>query len=297
MLHRAATQFVLGITLLFGMQPLGAQSRPDSVVGPASGIEFDDTVTERLLVRRVGPDSPAASARLRSGDVVLTMDQRTFVTPAEVEAYLAGHGTQPVHFMVLRDGERLHVVYVGDYADPDAHRIPHPKYGQAAGIGIRVAGGRPVVIVAVYKNSPADSAGILPGDQLLAVNDVAYARVPDVSAAIAQHPAGEEVRLTIRRDGADRVITVTPEEWARAFDEPPDVLPGWESRYRRCGCYVWTDDFAMDDDARRERDRYAGRDAFADELTDLRDEIRKLRQELNETNSRLDNLPSKRAAD
>ncbi len=53
----------------------------------------------------------------------------------------------------------------------------------------------------------------------------------------------------------------------------------------------------MDDDARRERGRYAGRDAFADELTDLRDEIRKLRQELTETNARLDNLQSKRAAD
>lgn len=290
MLHPVASQFAFGLALLLGMQPLEAQTQPGTVVGPASGIEFDDTVTERLLVRRVAPDSSAASARLRPGDVVLTMDERTFVTPAEVEAYLAGRGTQPVHFMVLRDGERLHVVYVGDYADPDAHRIPHPRYGQAAGIGIRVAGGRPVVIVAVYKHSPADSAGILPGDQLLAVNDVAYARVSDVSAAIAQHPAGEEVRLTIRRDGVDRVITVTPEAWARAFDEPPHVLPGWESRYRRSGCYVWTDDFAMDDDARRERGRYAGRDGFADELTDLRDEIRKLRQELKETNSRLESL-------
>jgi hypothetical protein len=130
---------------------------------------------------------------------------------------------------------------------------------------------------------------------LLEVNDVAYPQVHGVTAAIAQHPAGEDVRLTIQRDGADQVVTVTPEEWALAFDEPAHVLPAWESRYRRSACYSGTDDFAIDDDAGWERGRYAGRDAFDEELTGLRDEIRKLRQELTETNSQLDALQAKLA--
>jgi C-terminal processing protease CtpA/Prc len=148
-----------------------------------------------------------------------------------------------------------------------------PAYSQQAGIGVRIAGSEPVVIVAVYGGSPADKAGILPGDELLAVNDVASSNASAVTAAMSHHPAGEPVRLTIRRDGADQTVTVEPEEWVIAFDQPVHVLPGWEGRYRYLGCHV-------------HRDQFATRAALAVELASLREEIRKLRNELNEMNAR-----------
>jgi hypothetical protein len=58
-----------------------------------------------------------------------------------------------------------------------------------------------------------------------------------------------------------------------AFDQPVHVLPGWEGRYRYLGCHV-------------HRDQFATRAALAVELASLREEIRKLRNELNEMNAR-----------
>jgi hypothetical protein len=69
---------------------------------------------------------------------------------------------------------------------------------------------------------------------------------------------------------------LTPGQWT--LDEPVHVLPGWEGWYRH-GCHA-------------DRASIAARDTFAIELDSLREEIRKLRQELSETNSRLAARPA-----
>ena len=62
----------------------------------------------------------------------------------------------------------------------------------------------------VLANKPAEAAGILPGDEFLAVDDVPISTRQELIDFISKKP-GEPVRLKIMREGKMRVITVTPQ--------------------------------------------------------------------------------------
>ncbi len=79
------------------------------------------------------------------------------------------------------------------------------------GIGIRIDRlPEGVVIAEVYPNSPAEQAGLRPGDRILRINghDAAALTLSDVSAEV-RGPEGTEVRLTVQRAGeAAREVAV-----------------------------------------------------------------------------------------
>jgi membrane-associated protease RseP (regulator of RpoE activity) len=260
-----------------------------------SGIEFDARFPERLVIRRIDPESRAALAGIAAGDLVVSIDGRTFAAADEVETYLTTLNGESATFLVLRDGAEQTLIYVPDSTVIETAPVealpplPTPRFGQTGGIGIRIAGSHPVQVVGVYEGGPADVAGLLPGDHLLAVDGIEYGRVAEFSAAIAQHGIGEDVRLTLRRAGVERQVVVEPQAWSLAFDAPPQVLPGWEARSRRLGCYPYEygEDFVW---AEGDLDGLLADELVAAEIAALRAEIRALRQELIETNARLEAL-------
>lgn len=287
---------------LFAQEPEFRSPPPppmaETIVAPrpavaGSGLEFDPQSPDRLVIRRVVPGSPAAAAGLMAGDEVIRVNDQVFESADALNTYLAAV-TDTARLVVLRSGSEQSLVYLADHRGPSEVEsadsemlLPVPRYGQSAGIGIRIAGSRPVQVVGVYGGSPADRAGILPGDELIAVDGIRYETVREVSAAIAQHAPGEELPLTLRRGGVEQQMLVTPEAWSAAFDEAPRVLPGWETHARRHRCYRYDDGLAWDDDRWNEPPLL--NDGTA-ELAALRAEVRALRQELAETNARLDAL-------
>lgn len=64
-------------------------------------------------------------------------------------------------------------------------------------------------VLEVVAGSPAEKAGVLAGDVLLAIDDKALATGEAVVAAVGAREAGAKVKLTVRRDGAKKVIEVT----------------------------------------------------------------------------------------
>ncbi len=288
-MNRLVLPLLLTLGLLSVVLRLPAQDVISDDVTPepfvtGSGIEFDADVTDRLQVRRVTPESFAAGANLQPGDIVVSIDDRPFATADDVETYLTTLEGRPARFLILRDGQEESLVYLAPTTELEMHTIPRPKYGQPAGIGIRIAGSHPVTVIGVYEGSPADAAGILPGDQLLAVDGIKYGSVTPIVAAIAQHGAGDDVSLTIRRSEIEQLVIVEPQAWELAFDEEPHVLPGWEARQRR-SCYRFDDDFALYDDL-----DLHGDGGLAAEMAALRAEVRALHQQLIETNARLEAL-------
>jgi len=74
----------------------------------------------------------------------------------------------------------------------------------------------PVVIKAVAPGSPAEQAGIQPGDVILAINGEKVVGLDKVQEVISAH-AGEEIELTLQR--GDEVVTV------RARPRLPEEIP------------------------------------------------------------------------
>lgn len=72
---------------------------------------------------------------------------------------------------------------------------------RSAGEGIRVA--------AVAKHSPAAEVGIEPGDILLRLDGKLLQQPFDLTALVRKHNPGAVVKLTYRRDGEERSVTVT----------------------------------------------------------------------------------------
>lgn len=70
--------------------------------------------------------------------------------------------------------------------------------------------GEGVQVAAVTPGGPADEAGVQPGDVVLALDGTQLDDgAPALAAAVNAHQPGDEVELTVRRDGAQDSVTVT----------------------------------------------------------------------------------------
>jgi S1-C subfamily serine protease len=61
----------------------------------------------------------------------------------------------------------------------------------------------------VIPGSPAEKAGLLPGDQLIAVEGIEMREVKEIHHALEQRGWGADVTFTILRNGLKKEITVT----------------------------------------------------------------------------------------
>lgn len=75
---------------------------------------------------------------------------------------------------------------------------------------IRINQEQGVVIVAVQPNSPADQAGLRPGDVVESVAGTAVQKTEHVQQKVAGSAIGNPLEMTINRNGQSRTITVRP---------------------------------------------------------------------------------------
>jgi serine protease Do len=80
----------------------------------------------------------------------------------------------------------------------------------AAVLGLKTQQG--AVIVELLRRSPADRAGLEPGDIVLAVGSVTIEDAPHLRNALAAAEAGSQIELTILREGRRRQVRVAVEE-------------------------------------------------------------------------------------
>ncbi len=116
---------------------------------------------------------------------------------------------QPVDDQALMQGAiRGMIDALGDeqssYMDPDEYRQANiPIEGSYEGIGAWVdTEGEFLTIIAPMPGSPAERAGLLPGDQVIALDGESVAGIdPSLVIRRVLGPAGTTVHLTIRREG------------------------------------------------------------------------------------------------
>ncbi|MEW6568701.1 MAG: S41 family peptidase [Chloroflexota bacterium] len=121
---------------------------------------------------------------------------------------------QPVDDQALMQGAiRGMIDALGDehssYMDPEEYRQANiPIEGSYEGIGAWVdTEGEFLTIIAPMPGSPAEQAGLLPGDQVIALDGESMTGVdPSLVVRRVLGPAGTTVHLTIRREGVDEPL-------------------------------------------------------------------------------------------
>src|ERR687885_1072653 len=175
-------------------------------------------LTQEALQRQLPAPSPSP---VLTGD--RAADSAAF--RSALVAYLAAQPQLPGDFVAAHAAVRGMVAYCDEqhtqFLDPAAYQR-YLAWARAdasyVGIGVRLKGAQRT-ITEVYAGSPADRAGLLPGDAVLEVDGASVEQLTagDTSDLI-RGPAGSPVELVVRRRDAARPLRVSLSRQSIAVD-------------------------------------------------------------------------------
>jgi len=143
-----------------------------------------------VLVGEVFTDDPADRAGIQPGDVVVRLDGEPVAEPKDVQFGILRHRPgETIRLTILRDGQEREVeVVAGKQQADELAGVPARPDGEPEGrledfgLALREERGR-VLVADVAADSPAQRAGMKPGDVIYAVNRQDVASVSDARKA------------------------------------------------------------------------------------------------------------------
>ena len=161
--------------------------------------------TTGALVNRVLPETPAATAGILRGDVLLRINGKEIRGVRELQLIIASTEVgKEVEVVVLRDGKELALAVTVTARNEETAAAAHSEKRQKQGaLGLDIGptdGAEGVVVVAVAAESSAAVAGVKAGDIIISINRV---EVNDVSAFMREAEkvkSGGNIVLLLRRD-------------------------------------------------------------------------------------------------
>ena len=182
------------------------------------------------IISEVVPDSPAGHAGLKNGDVLRELNGKKIVNGSALQ--VAVSETAPgntVDLGILRDGHPQTVkVTVGEFHNDKTQEAENGGDSQHQGgkLGLALADLTPDVrqqlnvpeqvkgaaIQNVRPGSPADDAGLAPGDVILEVNRHPVLNAENVTNAVHSAQAGKDILLLVWSKGGASYRVVHPED-------------------------------------------------------------------------------------
>jgi serine protease Do len=181
------------------------------------------------IVSQVTPDSPASSGGLKTGDVIAQLNGQKIVNGSALQVAVSemAPGTK-ITLGILRDGklETLNLT-VGQFHSNTEVAENGGEDGQPNGkIGIEIgnltAEARQqfnvpeqvhgVVVQNVRSGSPADDAGLQPGDVILEVNRKPAESASQFASAVHQDKDGKELLMLVWSKGNSSYRTIHPDQ-------------------------------------------------------------------------------------
>ena len=157
------------------------------------------------VVGRVTDGSPAATV-LRTGDVVTAINGRPVVFWEDIDRALGESDGRPLELRVQRGSSEQTVTVT-----PRVRTIPDPIFREPHDVWDIGAGPKFIPqITSVGAGSPAEKAGLRPGDTVIEIEGKPLYTTDDLLDAIRSRP-GQALSLTVDREGRRITAVVTPE--------------------------------------------------------------------------------------
>ncbi|MDM1721198.1 Do family serine endopeptidase [Acinetobacter towneri] len=174
---------------------------------------------EGSLITQVAPNSPAARAGLRAGDVILKYNGTPISRTSELLNYLnRSVPNQSIQLEVLRDDKRRNITATVSTAPDDTPAKNNPETaakGPVLGVSIRdltvaeqrqldIKGG--VLIQEVRRGGSAAQARIMPGDVIVQLNNTTIQNANQFVETVSTLKQGTVARVVIIRQGQRAII-------------------------------------------------------------------------------------------
>lgn len=196
-------------------------------ITPELAKAFELDARDGALVAEVVPDSPAAAAGLEAGDVIVEVDGEPVEDVRELRLRIAGTPPETrIALTVVRRGERVELDATLGELPEELSREPlgagdddgallsdievrdlDPEVRRQLRIAPDVEG---VLVTAVAPGGPADDAGLMRGDVIVAINRELVGSVARFRELAAQ-VRGESVLLRVHRRGSSLFLVVERE--------------------------------------------------------------------------------------
>jgi serine protease Do len=185
---------------------------------PGLAKSFNLQNTSGVLVSQVQPNSPAAKAGLRPGDVILDYNGKETKTPTELSMAVADTKVgSTANIRLIREGKPMNLqIAIGERPNEQraSNKQPEEQNDQHAKLGLTVedvdrdtarqlnipnSGG--ALVTDVQSGSPADDGGVQPGDVIKGINHKPVNSVADLQSVARDLPSGSTVLLNVVRKG------------------------------------------------------------------------------------------------
>jgi S1-C subfamily serine protease len=173
-----------------------------------------------ILVVGVLPDSPAAKAGLKRGDILLKVDDKEVDGPAELVAAVEGRAAGETVKLTVRHGDEERVLSATAGAEGTVPFLGLVPAGGGPAMAMAIAGGP--LVTKVVAGGPAATAGVNDGDVIRTLDGEDLETPEALQEKLAEHKPGDRITLEVGRPGEDgRTVTVTlgehPEKAGTAY--------------------------------------------------------------------------------
>jgi len=189
-------------------------------VTPENAKFFDSKDNRGAIVTQVEANSPAAKAGLKVGDLITSINGHEVSDASQLQVMVGQtHPGTTIKLAVNREGKDMEVpvtlekMGARDKGEDESASSETGKPRWGLGLGditpdVRQQLETPddvkgAVVERVLPGSPADNAGLRPGDVILSVNRHQTASVSDVKKALADIPKGQDALLLVRSNGGN----------------------------------------------------------------------------------------------
>lgn len=177
------------------------------------GVSFSSSSNGGLVISNVNPQSIAAQSGLRSGDQLVSINGRRIQSREQFTDWINSAQGRRLSVVVRRNGREVPVTLAMQdrnwqtqgYAQDDPEYSRDSDYGSRASLGVlldpRYQQG--AMVDRVYRDSPAEEAGLQRGDYIISVDGQRINSPQDLVRVISRMDPGSDVEIEYTRRQRD----------------------------------------------------------------------------------------------